>query len=297
MEEIKYKEYFLFMLYPYKREEIDESQINQIEITESDVYRVLGEIGKIERKKDEKIQITLILDSVGGEIYPSYKIINLLRNKCDKLSVFIPEKAKSAATLMTLGADEIIMSAESELGPLDLPMREHPMLEEMKEFSALDVVRPFSLLYDNAKNLAINNLGIVLRKNVGLSRKDSVKIALEFSKDYVNPIICKIDPLLFSKSYRLLQIAQEYAREFLARYMFKNDSYETKLKKSESIAYELVWGFPEHGFVINRERARKQLKLNIVDVESFKGLSEFGKNLLNKPVMEKIIKLNKELKL
>ena len=100
---------------------------------------VLLMMGAVCAVADEKIQITLILDSVGGEIYPSYKIINLLRNKCDKLSVFIPEKAKSAATLMTLGADEIIMSAESELGPLDLPMREHPMLEEMKEFSAFKI--------------------------------------------------------------------------------------------------------------------------------------------------------------
>lgn len=70
--------------------------------------------------------ITLLLDSPGGEIDPAEKMVDLLQKACQSpsgpngdLEVVIPYQAKSAATLIALGADRIMMSDSSELGPID----------------------------------------------------------------------------------------------------------------------------------------------------------------------------------
>ena len=67
--------------------------------------------------------ITLLLNSTGGEIDAAEKLVHRLREICldspGALEVVVPDYAKSAATLMTLGADRIIMSDSSELGPID----------------------------------------------------------------------------------------------------------------------------------------------------------------------------------
>lgn len=283
----------LLMLYAYKTEDIPEEQA---EIIRDDFYLLFKELDKIELPK-EKVKITLIIDSLGGDAYSAYKMIKLIRSKCEKLTVVIPERAKSAATLMALGADEILMAPESELGPLDLPLGEHPLMEKVKDFSALDGIRPFTLLYDSAKNLAIESLGISLRKKVGLSREDSVNIALKFSKDCIEPIICKLDPWLYSKCYRLLLIAQEYAKELLQNFMFHSDSVEIAEIKSIKTSGELVFGFPEHGYVIDRDCAKDRLKLNIIPLEKFKELHNFCKNIMFNPVDKKIIQITKNLEI
>lgn len=71
-------------------------------------------------------QITLLLDSPGGNVDAADKMVHLLREVCSPptgtvgdLEVVVPFSAKSAATLIALGADRIVMSDSSELGPID----------------------------------------------------------------------------------------------------------------------------------------------------------------------------------
>ncbi|MHB8327851.1 MAG: SDH family Clp fold serine proteinase [bacterium] len=65
--------------------------------------------------------ILLILYSNGGDLDTADNILKLIRNftKDKSFIVIIPERAKSAATLLCLGSDEIIMGDTSELGPID----------------------------------------------------------------------------------------------------------------------------------------------------------------------------------
>jgi ATP-dependent protease ClpP protease subunit len=65
--------------------------------------------------------IDLLLHTGGGDIDAAEKLIVMLRQKVGtaRLRVIVPDFAKSAGTLMTLGADVILMSDTSELGPID----------------------------------------------------------------------------------------------------------------------------------------------------------------------------------
>ena len=65
--------------------------------------------------------LDLLLHTGGGDIDAAEKIISLVRKRVGegRLRIIIPDFAKSAGTLMALGADSLVMSDTSELGPID----------------------------------------------------------------------------------------------------------------------------------------------------------------------------------
>lgn len=64
--------------------------------------------------------ILLLIQSTGGSIEPAYLISKTCRRRAkDKFVAVVPRRAKSAATLIALGANEIHMGLMSELGPID----------------------------------------------------------------------------------------------------------------------------------------------------------------------------------
>lgn len=65
--------------------------------------------------------IDLLLHSPGGDIDAAEKLITLIRKRAGsaRVRVIVPDFAKSAATLIALGADTIVMSDSSELGAID----------------------------------------------------------------------------------------------------------------------------------------------------------------------------------
>jgi len=67
--------------------------------------------------KSEKID--LFIYSRGGNVSIPWRIVSMFREFCSKFSVIVPYKAHSAATLLSLGADEIVMGKKAELGPID----------------------------------------------------------------------------------------------------------------------------------------------------------------------------------
>lgn len=65
--------------------------------------------------------IDLLLHTPGGDMDVAEKIVSMIRSKAGKASfrVIVPDFAKSAGTLITIGADVALMSDTSELGPID----------------------------------------------------------------------------------------------------------------------------------------------------------------------------------
>jgi hypothetical protein len=65
--------------------------------------------------------LDLLLHTGGGDIDAAEKLISLVRKRVGegRLRIIIPDFAKSAGTLMALGADALVMSDTSELGPID----------------------------------------------------------------------------------------------------------------------------------------------------------------------------------
>ncbi len=61
----------------------------------------------------------LMLTSPGGDGESAIRIVRSAQERCKTLTVLIPDQAKSAATLIALGAHRLIMGPASDLGPVD----------------------------------------------------------------------------------------------------------------------------------------------------------------------------------
>ena len=67
----------------------------------------------------EERNLDLILHSPGGSAEAAESIVAYLRKRFDHVRVFVPVAAMSAATMVALSANEIVMGQHSQLGPID----------------------------------------------------------------------------------------------------------------------------------------------------------------------------------
>lgn len=161
--------------------------------------------------------ITLIVNSLGGRIEPAYLISKALKRiSADKFVVVVPRRAKSAATLISLGADEIHMGMTSELGPIDPQLGGLPALSLG---NALDVIAE-----------------IVCR------HPGSADLLTEYIKNEV-PI------RLLGYYKRVNESAAQYAERLLASKKLGGG------KEAHEIANHLVNHYKDHSFVIDYEEA------------------------------------------
>lgn len=73
---------------------------------------VLRSMGNMER-------IDVLLESRGGSIDMAYKMLTLLGSYSGQVRVVVPFLAKSAAALIALGANNLVLCRAGELGPID----------------------------------------------------------------------------------------------------------------------------------------------------------------------------------
>lgn len=106
-------------------------------------------------------RIALVIDSGGGKANAAYEIAMLLRRHCGGFVAVVPRRAKSAATLLTLGADRILMNDNAELGPLDVQIWD-PEREET--ISGLDEVQSLERLQAFAMEAADRMMIMLLRR-------------------------------------------------------------------------------------------------------------------------------------
>jgi ClpP class serine protease len=59
----------------------------------------------------EEREVDLILHSPGGSAEAAESIVEYLRTRFDRVRVIVPVAAMSAATMMALSADEIVMGS------------------------------------------------------------------------------------------------------------------------------------------------------------------------------------------
>ncbi len=70
--------------------------------------------------------IDLILHTPGGLVLAASQIARALKRHPGKVTVFVPHYAMSGGTLIALAADEIVMTPNAVLGPLDPQLGQYP---------------------------------------------------------------------------------------------------------------------------------------------------------------------------
>ena len=68
---------------------------------------------------DSSRPLHVLLASPGGDGETAIRLVRGMQSRCSRLTFVVPDMAKSAATLMCLGAHEILMGPTGDLGPVD----------------------------------------------------------------------------------------------------------------------------------------------------------------------------------
>jgi hypothetical protein len=190
-------------------------------------------------------RIGLVVDSLGGSARGAYQLASFLRRRCGGFIALVPRRAKSAATLLVLGADEIVLGENGELGPLDAQIWD-PDREVLQ--SGLDETQSLDVLH----NWALRTFDQLMFMLVGRTRKKVQTVqphARRWVMDMMRPLLERLDVVHFTQMSRILEEAQQYAIDLLKR---RFDPEEAK-----EIASALVTKYPEHGFVIGPEEATR----------------------------------------
>lgn len=171
-------------------------------------------------------KILLIVHSPGGRIEPAYLISKTLKRIAgEKFVVAVPRRAKSAATLLALGADQIHMGMISQLGPID------------PQLSGLPV-----LALGNALNHIANIVGKVPKS----------------SDMWAKYLIDQVPIRRLGHYERVSESAAQYAERLL------NGKQLPGGKTAAQVAQHLVQHYKDHSFVIDTEEAKELLGDDLV---------------------------------
>ena len=200
----------------------------------------------------EETTIDIWIYSPGGSATAAYKIFLELRSYCYKLRAVIPDNAKSAATLLAIGCDEIYMAPAAELGPLDAQI-EHPDRENVR-VSALNVAKALGYLSSFANDFIVEGGGDIYQ-HTELPRLDVLREVSSFTAAFMEPIVKKLDPQLMHRATNDLDIARRYAVLMLENRNLSSSDEELRTLDDEDLAFHLVEGYPAHEFLISRSHA------------------------------------------
>jgi hypothetical protein len=185
--------------------------------------------------------VALLIDSPGGDARNAFQIATLFRRQCSGFTAVVPRYAKSAATLLVLGAKEIILNRFAELGPLDAQVWD----SEREEFSsALDEVQTLERLHAFSLE-ALDRTMMFLIGRTGKKVERMLPQVAKYIADIMSPMLAHVDVVHFTQRARLLKVAEEYAIRLL-RSRHSNEEAQT-------IARHLVEKYPEHDFVIDAD--------------------------------------------
>lgn len=193
-------------------------------------------------------EIDFIINSPGGSPADAYRIIRTLRNNFEKVNVIVPFWAKSAATLLSLGATQIIMDEYGEFGPLDIQIAvERDDSPEIDRESALNdeysvrriEARSQELYYQMFTNLYSSD-------DIKINKIELSKQLLEYLASFYKPLLSQINPYHLGRKKRMLDIGEQYAQRILTTY------YPTLPERNKDYLIDyLVNRCPDHGYVID----------------------------------------------
>jgi len=81
---------------------------------------------------DPSVPLDIVLHTPGGLVLASLQIARALHNHRGKVTAFVPHYAMSGGTLIALAADEIVMSEDAVLGPVDPQLGQYPAASILK---------------------------------------------------------------------------------------------------------------------------------------------------------------------
>lgn len=183
--------------------------------------------------------LDLVLSTRGGSITGTRQVAMLLREFAGHIAILVPYRARSAGTLLCLGADELVLGPLAELGPVDSSMDAQglPPPDAPGVISAQDI-RAFRSLAEDW---------------FGIDRAEDRLQVLAL-------LATRIFPTSLSSFYRFDKLVREVAAELLAWQLPGDKLADLRAE----IIDQLAGSYHSHDFVLSRRDARA-LGLRVTD--------------------------------
>jgi hypothetical protein len=152
-----------------------------ISISYSDVLPFNDQLSNLKGKK-----LDLILETPGGSGEAAEDMVRVLRDKYEDVAVIVPGWAKSAGTLMTMAADEILMGKASALGPIDAQLS-----WQGKVFSADALIEGLDKIKEEVGTGVLNKAYIPILQGISPGEIQSARNALKFAETLVTEWLAK----------------------------------------------------------------------------------------------------------
>jgi len=234
------------------------------------VTKVAEDIIPIFARHLEKIgkqdKISLFLYTRGGDMITPIRLIKLMRSYADEIEMIIPYRAHSAGTLISIGADKIVMGRLGELSPVD-PSTGHPFNPE----NPINKKQKMEISVED-----LNSYFLLAKEKAGVKDEQMVNV--------FEDLTAKIHPLSLGNAYRATRMAKQITEKLLLMHFDKTDDKE----KIDSIVKEITGDICIHGYPITRDEA-DSLGLNMVepDLETEKTMWELYENYAEKMELKK----------
>jgi len=182
----------------------------------------------------------LMINSPGGNANAAEKLLTMCRERfTEEFNVIVPDYAKSAATMLALGSDKILMGYLAELGPIDPQLVKGPLPMPGETIPARSFIDGLELI----------------RKKV---RDEGDPVEMYY------PMMAQIRPEIVARCESAIEGSQKYAEKWLKKHMLKSNPKQAKL-----VAEWLSTGekYKSHGKMIDFEEAKNVLKLNVEKID------------------------------
>jgi hypothetical protein len=207
------------------------SSLTELEVTE--IYNHLSLIGAREK-------LALLIYGPGGSGMAAYRIVKLVREFTQQFEVIVPDKAASAMTMLSLGANCIYGSALSYFTPIDTSIANHALAPR----DAQD--RPITVEITQVQKY------LELVATARFSGADDFRKTPEFALSE------KLHPVFLGTLQRSLTMSRELTRSIVSTHM-------SDAKKIGELISELNDSYPSHSYPILMDDM-KRFGLNLVNM-------------------------------
>lgn len=210
-------------------------------IAEDAVLPLYRHLLELPEEDSARRTLDLLIYSRGGNVSVPWRIVSMLREFAGRFNVLIPFRAHSAATMIAIGADDIVMGRKGELGPIDPSLNRRGVPEGTgapQQISVEDVTSYISFM----------------RNRAGLNDQSAVA-------QVVSQLANHLEPLTIGQVNRLYSHIRLVARKLLS-------SREEKLDESKAAAVidALTEKLYSHGHALGRTEAH-ELGLPVVNAD------------------------------
>jgi hypothetical protein len=196
----------------------------------------------------------LMLASPGGDGEVAVRLVRAAQARCRHLTVIVPDQAKSAATLLALGAHKILMGPTSDLGPVDpqFPFGEYDLVSAKDIIAAVEraladvAERPDTYALHSAMLSEVNALKVEQARSALARTDDLLREALQSNPDRSED---ETEALAKALHEPLIDAPKDHAAIFGAKYA-RELGLPVAMCDPASPQWRLIWQLWMHYFAL-----------------------------------------------